>query len=79
MLWEKVPRSYDLELQIIGPKKIYRTKKFKSYLLNEVRKEDFANNDNGFEKFGSFEQVPRKKIFARSNQIALMSKNLSKK
>ena len=58
--------------------------KFKNCLLNELRKENFVNNNEGFERFYNVsmnilnEQVPRKKIFARAYQMSLMTKDLSK-
>ena len=58
--------------------------KFKSCLLNELRKEDFANNDKGFEKFCNIimkvlnKHAPWKKKIVRGNKIPLMTKNLSK-
>ena len=58
--------------------------KFKSCLLNELTKEDFANNDKGFEKFCNIimkvlnKHAPRKKKIVRGNKIPLMTKNLSK-
>ena len=58
--------------------------KFKSCLLNELRKEDFANNDKDFEKFCNIimkvlnKHAPRKKKIVRGNKIPFMTKNLSK-
>ena len=58
--------------------------KFKSCLLNELRKEDFVNNDKGFEKFCNIsmkvlnKHAPRKKKIVRGNQMPFMTKDLSK-
>ena len=58
--------------------------KFKNCLLNELRKEDFFNNNKGLERFYNVsmnilnERVPRKKKFARDYQMSLMTKDLSK-
>ena len=47
--------------------KNFSNEKFKSYLLNELRKEDFVNNDKSFEKFCNIvmnvlnKHAPRKK------------------
>ena len=77
----------ELELRIINyrPYKNFSTKKFKSSLVNQFRKEDFVSKDKGFEKFCNItlkvlnKQDPRKKTFAKSNQFPFMTKNLSKK
>ena len=58
--------------------------KFRSCPLNELRKEDFVNNDKGLEKFCNIsmnilkKHAPRKKKFARGNQVPFMTKDLSK-
>ena len=64
--------------------KILSNEKFKSCLLNELRKEDFVNNDKGFEKFCNIsinalnKHAPRKKKFVRGSQMPFMTKDLSK-
>ena len=58
---------------------------FKSCLWNELRKEDFVNDDKGFEKFCNISMnvlnmhISRKKKLVRGNQIPFMTKDLSKK
>ena len=65
--------------------KNFSNKNFKNCLLNELRKEDFVNNDKGFEKFFNIsmnvlsKHAPRKKKVGRGNQMPLMTKELSKK
>ena len=64
--------------------KNFSNEKFKSCLLNELRKEDFVNNDKGFEKFCNIsinalsKHAPRKKEFVRGNQRPFMKKDFSK-
>ena len=64
--------------------KNFSNEKLKSCLLNELRKEDFVNNDKGFEKFCNIsinalsKHAPRKKEFVRGNQMPFMKKDFSK-
>ena len=64
--------------------KNFSNEKFKSCLLNELRKEDFVNNDKGFEKFCNIsmkvlnKHAPGKKKIVRGNQMPFMTKDLSK-
>ena len=67
------------------PYKNFSNKKFKSCLLSELRKEDFVNNDKGFERLCIIRMkalnkhdAPRKKRFARGNQMRFVTKYLSK-
>ena len=64
--------------------KNFSNKKFKSYLLIELRKEDFVNNKKGFEKFCNISinvlnmHALRNKKIVRDNQMPFMTKDLSK-
>ena len=64
--------------------KNFSNEKFKSCLLNELRKEDFVNKDKGFEKFCNIgmnvlnKHAPRKKKNVRGNQVPFMTKYISK-
>ena len=64
--------------------KNFSNKKLNSCLLNELRKEDFANNDKGFVKFCNISKnvlnkhARRKKENVRGNQMLFMTKDLSK-
>ena len=65
--------------------KNFSNKKFKSCLLNELRKVDFVNNDKGFEKFCNIsmnvlnKHPTGKKNYARRNQMPFITKDLSQR
>ena len=64
--------------------KNFLDEKFKSCLLNKLRKEDFVSYDKGFEMFCNTSMKvlnklpPWMKNYARCNQIPFMMKDLSK-
>ena len=62
----------------------FSNKKFKSCLVNELRKEDFVHNNKGFECFFDIsvtvlnKHALWKNKFARANEMLFMTKDLSK-
>ena len=64
--------------------KNFPNKKFKNYLWNELRNEDFFNNEKGFERVCNVSinvlnlHAPRKKDFSRGNQMPSLAKDISK-
>ena len=75
-----------LQPRIINYKsyKKFSNEKFKNCLLNQIRKEDFINDDKDFERFCNIKMkvfnkpAPRKKKFATGNQMSFMTKDLAK-
>ena len=64
--------------------KNFSNEKYRETLINNLSKENFINNDDGFQRFCHIsldalnKHVPRKKKHARGNQMSFFNKELSK-
>ena len=63
--------------------KIFSNEKYRETLINDLSKENFINNDDGFQRFCHIsldalnKHAPRKKKHARGNQMPFFNKELS--
>ena len=64
--------------------KIFSNDNYREMLINSLSKENFVNNDDGFQRFCHIsldalnKHAPRKKKHARGNQMSFFNKELSK-